>query len=409
MNTGNLNVLANLTASILDKLQDNIMINAFRIAINGSLTQFNMIDGIVDEYEDESGIDNPNSINESYNSTDDYYSPTADTLDTSPFSHMKMEDNTDEGTGANAVSNIGTPTYTSGHLNNALTLDGSTDALNINALEADIRSDTVGSISVWFNTDVLDSTDAIWAFNGATGTRLRLQVQSDDKLMLRFTNSAGSALITQNFGTISISTWYHVVIVQDGISLKAYLDGSDATNLTVTTDVTTWLATNTTSVGRIGCENFSGGDLNFFNGQIDDFRYYQNYALSSDEVVLLYNSGTGTEADQPGGDTDNMTLISDTFTAEAEPDIARIVILEEDIDSITLNTDLKVYASRDSGSSWVQGTLADEGDFDTSKRILVANFDLTQSGIGSGTSMEYKYETLNNKDLKIHASSLNWD
>jgi len=45
MNTGNINVLSKLKAYILDKLQDNIMLNAFRIAINGSLTQFNMIDG----------------------------------------------------------------------------------------------------------------------------------------------------------------------------------------------------------------------------------------------------------------------------------------------------------------------------------------------------------------------------
>ena len=71
----------------------------------------------------------------------------------SAFCHMKMEDNTDEGTGANAVSNIGTPTYTSGKLNNALTLDGSTDALNLDALAADIASDTVGTFSFWVKPD----------------------------------------------------------------------------------------------------------------------------------------------------------------------------------------------------------------------------------------------------------------
>jgi len=104
-----------------------------------------------------------------------------------------------------------------------------------------------------------------------------------------------------------------------------------------------------------------------------------------------------------------MTLISDSFTAEAEPDSGRIVLLEEDVDNITLNTDLKAYATRDGGSSWVEGTLADEGDYDSSKQILVANFDFTQSGVGSGTDMEYKLVTANNKDLKLHASALTWD
>ena len=90
MNTGNLNVLSKLSAYIIDKLQDNIMLNAFRIAINGSLTQFNMIDGIVDEYEDESGIDTVNSVNESYDSTDDYYSP----LSRLPSSEYSSDANT---------------------------------------------------------------------------------------------------------------------------------------------------------------------------------------------------------------------------------------------------------------------------------------------------------------------------
>ena len=75
MKFGNINALSKFSSAFTDKLQDNIMLNAFRIAVNGSLTQFNMLDGIVDEYEDESGIDNVNSTNESYNSTDDYYSP----------------------------------------------------------------------------------------------------------------------------------------------------------------------------------------------------------------------------------------------------------------------------------------------------------------------------------------------
>jgi hypothetical protein len=53
----------------------NTMLNAFRIAQIGALTILNMVNGFVDEFEDESGIDTVNSINEVYNSTDDYYSP----------------------------------------------------------------------------------------------------------------------------------------------------------------------------------------------------------------------------------------------------------------------------------------------------------------------------------------------
>ena len=43
------------------------------------------------------------------------------------------------------------------------------------------------------------------------------------------------------------------------------------------------------------------------------------------------------------------------------------------------------------------------------KRILTGVVDLTQSGVGSGTNIEYKIETLNNKSLKFHGIALHWD
>jgi len=104
-----------------------------------------------------------------------------------------------------------------------------------------------------------------------------------------------------------------------------------------------------------------------------------------------------------------MTLISNSFTAEAAPDDARLVLFEEDVDSITENTDIKAYVSRDGGSTYAQVTLQDEGDYQSGKRILTGVVDLTQSGVGSGTNMEFKIETLNNKSLKLHGCGLHWD
>lgn len=401
------------------KLQDNIMLNAFRIAINGSLTQFNMIDGIVDEYEDESGIDNPNSINESYNSTDDYYSPTKDSLDTSPYAHYKCNDDagntivTDDGTGANnGVGNVNTSNYSvAGKINDAFEFNGSSEYINLDALATDIASDQIASISVWIKVTNHAVNGIITFGDTNVESYFDLHVSGGGVLLVDLINS-GTIQWRHNGGALSTGTWYHIVVVQDGTSPKIYVNSSDITNLDITTDTTQWLSDiSTIDNGRIGCINYNSlGNVFFFDGQTDDVRYYQNKALNQSEINTLYNSGAGTEADQPtGGQALNMTLISNSFTAEAEPDNARMVILEEDVDSITLNTDLKVYASRDGGSSWVQGTLSDEGDYDASKRILVADFDFDQSGIGSGTSMEYKFITDNNKDLQLHASSLNWD
>ncbi len=51
----------------------NIALLGFKKAITESLTVFNLVDGIVDEFEDENGVDNSASTSLTYNSTDDYY------------------------------------------------------------------------------------------------------------------------------------------------------------------------------------------------------------------------------------------------------------------------------------------------------------------------------------------------
>ena len=102
----------------------------------------------------------------------------------------------------------------------------------------------------------------------------------------------------------------------------------------------------------------------------------------------------------------NMTLISNAFTAEAQPTEARIVLFEEDVDAAAENTALKAYASRDGGTTFTQITLVDEGDFETGKQILTGTVDI--SAQPSGTAMEWKVETLNNKELRLHGVALNW-
>lgn len=102
----------------------------------------------------------------------------------------------------------------------------------------------------------------------------------------------------------------------------------------------------------------------------------------------------------------NMDLISNTVTAEDQPTDTNIVVLQEDIDAVTVNTDIKAYASRDGGTTFTQITLTDEGDFDSVIRILSGSVDI--SGQPVGTSMEYKIETLNTKQQKIHGVALQW-
>jgi len=108
----------------------------------------------------------------------------------------------------------------------------------------------------------------------------------------------------------------------------------------------------------------------------------------------------------------NLTLQStDTTASTANPDYADMVCLIENAEgTATLNTDIKGYISEDSGVTFTQGTLVDEGTWGTNKKII-AFHDLDISA-QTGSAMCYKITTHNqsagSKETKIHATSIGW-
>jgi hypothetical protein len=107
----------------------------------------------------------------------------------------------------------------------------------------------------------------------------------------------------------------------------------------------------------------------------------------------------------------NLTLLSAAYTAEAAPTTVRIVMDEyTSTGSSTLNTDIKAYASRDSGTTYTQITLADLATIETNHRLLSGSVDI--SGQPSGVAMKYKIETLNqgegSKVTRVYGASMAW-
>ena len=63
---------SNVSAQV-GKVENNIALLGFKMAVNDGLTIFNLVDGVVDEFHDESGTDEAEGSNDLYNSTDDFY------------------------------------------------------------------------------------------------------------------------------------------------------------------------------------------------------------------------------------------------------------------------------------------------------------------------------------------------
>ena len=134
--------------------------------------------------------------------------------------------------------------------------------------------------------------------------------------------------------------------------------------------------------------------------------------------------GAGERAGSEGGDGDNggvyvkendtnldMTLVSNAVTAEdGAPTTGDLVITYTNgAGTAVANTDIKAYISRDGSAYTSAVTLADQGDTGGHTMLTANGVDL--SGITSGTSMRWKIETLNqsaSKSTRIQAVSLGW-
>ena len=108
----------------------------------------------------------------------------------------------------------------------------------------------------------------------------------------------------------------------------------------------------------------------------------------------------------------DLTLQSIANTALAAPTTGDIVMLIENASgTATLNTDIKAWISRNGGSGWDQATLVDKGTWGTNKKIITAN-NVAFSNSASGTDMRYKITTHNqsagSKETRVHATSLAW-
>ena len=131
---------------------------------------------------------------------------------------------------------------------------------------------------------------------------------------------------------------------------------------------------------------------------------YGSGAGGSGIILLRY-------ADGAFQTTADLTLQSTDVTAGTAPTYGEFVtLIENAAGTATLNTDIKGYISRDSGTTFTQGTLVDEGTWGTNKKVLGFH-DLDISSQPSGTSMCYKITTHNQsgaKETRIYASSIGW-
>ncbi|RYY90216.1 MAG: T9SS type B sorting domain-containing protein [Chitinophagaceae bacterium] len=200
------------------------------------------------------------------------------------------------GNGHHATVNGGAALTTDrfGNANSAYALDGVNDHLSI--ADPGAFSSPAITVSIWFYTersDRLQMAVAKRAFNASNTSEFGLNIQAGPAVRTFIVRNNRPCANTVDAGdyhstaipytTFCVFKWYHVVVTFANGVEKIYVDGQ----LLSTTNATFQSRSDCLSQIRLGV--WWSGDPNWFQGKVDDFRWY-NRAINAQEVQALYQS-----------------------------------------------------------------------------------------------------------------------
>lgn len=398
--TGDLLPDDEVTAEDLEAAQDNIVNLGFRTTINGDYSEFSMTGKTVDEYNDESGIDTDDSINATYDTVNKLYQPASE-LDsfTKLMLHFNGPDEsttiTDSSQSAHTVTANGDAQLDTDYKKFGTAscfLDGTGDYLSLlDSTDWDFTGDF--TIDFQVRMEALGIHQVLYHQGAGTNTNEVVLVYINPDQIEFIVWSGGDLIVDETYAwNIDIDVWHHLEICRHNNDLILFRDG----NIVATRDIGAVTFPSINHTARIGANALDAAP---FHGHLDEFRISNG--------IARHTTSFTPPTSEYSGDLSNMTLISEAHSVDTPPSTIRLAIREEDVDSITLNTDLLADVSRDDGTTWETITLGVDNQFDTNSRILTGSGDV--SGQPSGTDLRYKLRTANTKDLKIHGTARLWD
>jgi len=452
--------LGNVDTSGITANQDDIALLGFKVAANGSLARYNLVDQSIDAFEDASGVDASASTNELRDASGKYYeggtlvSPTVSgNYDSSAvdgdYTYYKWTTATSSGSYTTdaaqdyeylvvAGGGSGGAGRASSHHNGGGGGAGGYRA----ATGFAVAATTIGSITVGAggvatsggqgNAGVDSVFSSITSTGGGGGGYAEGAGASGGSGGGGAANSGagGSGTVGQGYaggtgssadqgaaggggaGAVGSNGAAHIggdggVGVSNDISSAATFYGGGGGGATLhSTDVGdggnggggngAYYNGGATQVSTAGTANTGGG------GGAGSYVVTTGAAGGSGIVVIRRLTQQST--------VENMTLISNAQTAESAPTNGDLVMtITNGAGTTTPNTDIKAYITRDGSDYTSEVTLVDQGDTGGHTILTANNVDL--SGETSGTAMRWKITTHNqsvSKTTRIQAVSLGW-
>jgi len=209
-----------------------------------------------------------------------------------PVAYWKL----DESSG-NAVDSVGSATltntnatYATGKINNGAVFNGTNAKLVKTAYAVGIGN--AYTYAGWFNPDVLNlSNRTLFNIRPASGGNNNIALEGLVDGYIRGIQFNSSGTIIKDYRTtslpLSVGTFYHIAVTWNGTDFKIYVNGAEPT-VTKSVDI----AGSLTSTDRGVFVGNEAGTGNYWDGMIDELGLWSS-ALTSSEVLELYNSGSG--------------------------------------------------------------------------------------------------------------------
>jgi len=193
----------------------------------------------------------------------------------------------------------------SGRFYYCLSFDG-TDDFAYSTDVSDYSTDTIGAVSLWFNTTDLTSDRVLfsicdWSSSDKTYVELRHESTGEVSATLKVDGTTYWSIITSD--EYVVDDWYSVILVQTGAGPLLYIDGSLATTIfTDTTFKNAWMNDLITNAGTYTADRLIVGGLgdssaviDDYYGLIEDVRVYSELvsAINAEDICSMASFTTG--------------------------------------------------------------------------------------------------------------------
>jgi hypothetical protein len=231
----------------------------------------------------------------------------------------------DEGTGSVSadlsgygtnVTQMGTATWTTGQVGNALSFNGSTNIAYNDISAATGPINTLGnnfSIGLWTKLGNTSQTNkyVFSKLNNANTNNMFAILYGYTSGRYEFFCGSGCAVgypANNSRITVSDTNWHYIMYTYDGTTFRGYLDGVEA----ITPVTVSFSLTNSTSQVVFG--DFTTGGCCRWSGTLDEARVY-NRAISGAEVASLYGMAGATPTSAPTGTPTSTPSATPTVTS----------------------------------------------------------------------------------------------